>query len=142
MGELLLEASTDDVRARDFFNTDELSMVILEDAPRKDIVPAAAEFQEAVATILGAASPLCKNHIGKKKIHGETAWIYKVDGGGLETWPEEEDGRRGRGDREAQVDQEGFITGWINFVYLAAPSPLEQLLAPHLSTDADDWSLL
>ena len=80
--------------------------------------------------------------VGKKKIHGETAWIYKVDGGGLETWPEEEDGRRGRGDREAQVDQEGFITGWINFVYLAAPSPLEQLLAPHLSTDANDWSLL
>ena len=78
--------------------------------------------------------------VGKKKIHGETAWIYKVDGGGLETWPEEEDGRRGRGDREAQVDQEGFIKR-LNFVYLAAPSPLEQLLAPHLSTDAD-WILV
>ena len=75
--------------------------------------------------------------VGKKKIHGETAWIYKVGGGGLETWEEEEEEEEEE-DREAQVDQEGFIKR-LNFVYLAAPSPLEQLLAPHLSTD---WTLV
>ena len=77
--------------------------------------------------------------VGKETIHGKTAWIYKVGGGGLETWEEEEEEEEEE-DREAQVDQEGFIKR-LNFVYLAAPSPLEQLLAPHLSTDAD-WILV
>ena len=46
MGTKLMEASADDVRARAFFNTDKLSMTILEDNPRMDIIPSAAEYQE------------------------------------------------------------------------------------------------
>ena len=83
MGTKLMEASADDVRARAFFNTDKLSMTILEDNPRMDIIPSAAEYQEAVATILGAASPLCKNHIGKKICAVNDRQSSVVDGMGF-----------------------------------------------------------
>ena len=58
-------------------------MTILEDAPRKDIVPTAAEFQEAVATVLGAASPLCKDHIGRKIHAVNDRQSREVDGMGF-----------------------------------------------------------
>ena len=92
--------------------------------------------------------------VGKKTFHGKTAYIYRVEGGGLdrykkpwddeeeEPWDDEEDE-----EGQVQLDEEGFIIPEgerLRFVYLAAPAPIDALLAPHLNRDDrdDHWTLV
>ena len=107
----------DDPRARAFFNVDKLSMVILHALPTTRFIPTTDEFREAVASIMGVASPLCRSLIGKR-IHtvGRSRDGF-VDGMGFNlttTWGVEKQPRLAlHNSIAAAVASEAKLAGWL-----------------------------
>lgn len=110
------ELTQDDVRARAFLNVDKLSMVILQAMPSKRFIPTTEEFREAVASIMGLPSPLCRTLMGKTIRTVGRARSGNVDGMGFNlttVWGIEKQPRSTFHDKiVAAIAEEAKLAGW------------------------------